>query len=109
MGIKAAQPEAAMPRWFRWSDINLHFTGDIHAITAANNLISAVIDNHLFQGNELRIDKDKIVWKRAMDMNDRSLRKIEVVFQARKRWRGSMALTSRSLRSDGCSLPVKKY
>lgn len=56
-------------------DINLHFTGDMHAITSANNLLSALIDNHVFHGNEL--DLDVITWKRCMDMNDRSLRKIE--------------------------------
>jgi len=56
--------------------INLHFTGDFHAITAANNLISACIDNHIFQGNLLKIDPRQIVWRRVMDMNDRSLRKI---------------------------------
>jgi len=55
--------------------INLHFTGDLHAITAAHNLLSAVIDNHIYQGNELRIKR--VVWKRALDMNDRALRKIE--------------------------------
>lgn len=59
-------------------EINLHFTGDMHALTSANNLIAAVIDNHIFQGNELRIDPDKIVFKRAMDMNDRALRQITV-------------------------------
>ena len=56
-------------------DINLHFTGDLHAITAANNLLSALIDNHMFQGNELGIET--VTWKRCMDMNDRSLRDIE--------------------------------
>jgi len=55
-------------------DINLHFTGDMHAITAANNLLSAAIDNHIQQGNELNIDVRQIIWKRAMDMNDRALR-----------------------------------
>lgn len=59
-------------------DINLHFTGDMHALTSSINLISAIIDNHIFQGNELNIDPNKIVWKRAMDMNDRSLREIEI-------------------------------
>lgn len=59
-------------------DINLHFTGDIHALTSANNLISAIIDNHIFQGNELKIDPEKIKWKRTMDMNDRSLRQIKI-------------------------------
>lgn len=56
--------------------INLHFTGDFHAITSANNLISAAIDNHVFQGNPLNIDPRQIVWRRVMDMNDRSLRNI---------------------------------
>ena len=56
--------------------INLHFTGDFHAITAANNLISATVDNHIYHGNPLNIDPRQIVWRRVMDMNDRSLRKI---------------------------------
>ncbi|MEH6575950.1 MAG: formate--tetrahydrofolate ligase [Amphritea sp.] len=56
--------------------INLHFTGDFHAITSANNLLSASIDNHIYQGNALEIDPRQIVWRRTMDMNDRSLRKI---------------------------------
>ncbi|MFH0767352.1 MAG: formate--tetrahydrofolate ligase [Bacillota bacterium] len=56
-------------------DINLHFTGDIHAVTSANNLLSALIDNHIYQGNELGIDT--VTWKRCMDMNDRALREIE--------------------------------
>ncbi|OBA08061.1 formate--tetrahydrofolate ligase [Paenibacillus polymyxa] len=57
-------------------DINLHFTGDIHAISAAHNLLAAMIDNHLFHGNALRLKPERIVWKRAVDMNDRSLRSI---------------------------------
>jgi len=56
--------------------INLHFTGDFHAITSANNLLAAAIDNHIYQGNLLNIDPRQIVWRRVMDMNDRSLRKI---------------------------------
>lgn len=59
-------------------DINLHFTGDLHAITSAHNLLAAMIDNHIFQGNVLQIDTNRILWKRAMDMNDRSLRQIVV-------------------------------
>lgn len=59
-------------------DINLHFTGDFHALTSAINLISAVIDNHIFQGNELNIDPNNIVWKRALDMNDRALRSVQI-------------------------------
>lgn len=57
-------------------DINLHFTGDIHAITAAHNLLSAMIENQIYHGNKLQIDTQRIVWKHAMDMNDRSLRRI---------------------------------
>ena len=59
-------------------DLNLHFTGDFHAITAANNLLAALLDNHIQQGNALGIDPRQIVWKRCMDMNDRSLRNIVV-------------------------------
>ena len=57
-------------------DINLHFTGDFHAIGAANNLLAAMLDNHIHQGNELNIDTRKITWRRAVDMNDRQLRNI---------------------------------
>ena len=59
-------------------DINLHFTGDIHAITTANNLISAMLDNSMQQGNPLNIDERQIVWKRVVDLNDRALRHIVV-------------------------------
>ena len=58
--------------------INLHFTGDFHAITTAHNLLSALIDNHIYWGNKLNIDPDNIVWKRVVDLNDRALRKIEI-------------------------------
>lgn len=59
-------------------DINLHFTGDMHALTSSINLISAVLDNHIYQGNELNIDPNRVIWKRALDMNDRELRNIEI-------------------------------
>ena len=59
-------------------EINLHFTGDMHALTTATNLISAVLDNHIYQGNELNIDPTKVVWKRCLDMNDRTLRDITI-------------------------------
>ena len=59
-------------------DINLHFTGDMHALTSSINLIAAVVDNHIYQGNELNIDPNHIVWKRAMDMNERELRTIQI-------------------------------
>lgn len=65
-------------------ELNLHFTGDLHAITTANNLISAVIDNHIYHGNELNIDPEKIVWKRCMDLNDRALRKVQVGLDSKK-------------------------
>ena len=58
--------------------INLHFTGDFHAITTANNLLAAMIDNHIYWGNELEIDTRRIVWRRALDMNDRALRNINI-------------------------------
>lgn len=59
-------------------EINLHFTGDIHALTSTINLISAIIDNHIYQGNELNIDPENVIWKRSMDMNDRTLREITI-------------------------------
>ena len=59
-------------------DINLHFTGDIHAMTTANNLLSSIIDNHIKQGNVLGIDPDNIIWKRCVDLNDRVLRDVIV-------------------------------
>lgn len=64
--------------------INLHFTGDIHAISAAHNLLSAVIDNHVFSGNELELDPSKIHWPRTIDMNDRALRKLQVGLATRQ-------------------------
>ena len=65
-------------------EINLHFTGDMHALTSAINLISAVIDNHIYQGNELNIDPNQIVWHRALDMNDRALRSVTVMQNDKK-------------------------
>lgn len=59
-------------------DINLHFTGDFHAITTANNLIAAAIDNHLYFGNELKIDPTRISFRRCLDMNDRALREVKI-------------------------------
>ena len=77
-GIKGGATGGGMAQIAPMEDINLHFTGDMHAITTANNLISAILDNHLMQGNELDIDVDNIIWKRCMDMNDRALRYIQV-------------------------------
>lgn len=77
-GIKGGAAGGGYSQVLPMEDINLHFTGDLHAITSANNLLAAMIDNHIYQGNELRIDKDRILWKRCMDMNDRALRAIRV-------------------------------
>jgi formate--tetrahydrofolate ligase len=78
MGIKGGAAGGGYSQVVPMEDINLHFTGDMHAITAANNLLSAVIDNHIHQGNKLDIDVNSIVWKRALDMNDRALRSVIV-------------------------------
>lgn len=78
MGVKGGAAGGGYAQVVPMEDINLHFTGDMHAITAANNLLSAAIDNHIQQGNELGIDPRQITWKRAMDMNDRALRNIIV-------------------------------
>lgn len=78
MGIKGGATGGGYSQVVPMEDINLHFTGDMHALTAANNLLSAIIDNHIFRGNELDFDLDKITWKRALDVNDRALREIEV-------------------------------
>lgn len=77
-GIKGGAAGGGYAQVVPMEDINLHFTGDMHAITAANNLLSAAIDNHIHQGNNLRIDSRRIVFKRVMDMNDRALRNIVV-------------------------------
>lgn len=78
MGIKGGATGSGRSQVIPMEDINLHFTGDMHAITAAHNLLSSMIDNHIHHGNELGINPKKIVWKRAVDMNDRSLRQIVV-------------------------------
>ena len=75
-GIKGGATGGGYAQVVPMEDINLHFTGDIHAITSANNLLSAIIDNHIFHGNELKIKK--VIWKRCVDLNDRKLRKVEV-------------------------------
>ena len=77
-GVKGGAAGGGYAQINPMADINLHFTGDLHAITAANNLISACIDNSIFQGNPLNIDPNRIVWKRCMDLNDRALRKVTV-------------------------------
>ena len=77
-GIKGGAAGGGYAQVVPMEDINLHFTGDFHAIGAANNLLAAMIDNHIHQGNELGFALDKIVWKRCVDMNDRVLRKVMV-------------------------------
>ena len=77
-GIKGGAAGGGMSQVVPMEEINLHFTGDIHAISTAHNLISACIDNHLMQGNELDIDVNNITWKRVLDMNDRALRNIVI-------------------------------
>ena len=78
MGIKGGAAGGGYAQVVPMEDINLHFTGDMHAITAANNLLSAAIDNHIHQGNALNIDPGRITWKRCLDMNDRALRQVVV-------------------------------
>ena len=77
-GVKGGATGGGYSQVVPMEDINLHFTGDIHAITTCNNLLCSAIDNHLFQGNELNINPDKIVFKRCIDINDRALRNIKV-------------------------------
>ena len=74
-GIKGGAAGGGYAQVVPMEDINLHFTGDMHAITSANNLLSAAIDNHIHQGNVLRIESRRIIFKRVMDMNDRALKK----------------------------------
>ncbi|MBH0332981.1 MULTISPECIES: formate--tetrahydrofolate ligase [unclassified Brevibacillus] len=78
MGIKGGATGSGQAQILPADEINLHFTGDIHAITAAHNLLAAMIDNHIFHGNPRGLNPKKIVWKRAMDMNDRALRNIVI-------------------------------
>lgn len=77
-GVKGGAAGGGYAQVVPMDDINLHFTGDIHAITTANNLLAALIDNHLHQGNSLNIDPKRVTWKRALDMNDRALRSITI-------------------------------
>ncbi|SUO80080.1 formate--tetrahydrofolate ligase [Streptococcus equinus] len=78
MGIKGGAAGGGYAQVLPMEDINLHFTGDMHAITTANNALSAIIDNHMHQGNELGIDQRRIIWKRVVDLNDRALRHVTI-------------------------------
>ena len=82
-GIKGGATGGGYSQVVPMEDINLHFTGDIHAITSANNLLSAIIDNHIYFGNEL--DIQNVTWKRCVDLNDRELRKVEVGLSGEKK------------------------
>jgi len=73
-GVKGGAAGGGYAQVIPMEDINLHFTGDLHAVTAANNLLAALIDNHIYQGNDLNIDTRRITWRRCMDMNDRQMR-----------------------------------
>lgn len=78
MGVKGGAAGGGYSQVLPMEDINLHFTGDMHAITTAHNALSALIDNHLHQGNELGIDPRRIIWKRVVDLNDRALRQVTI-------------------------------
>ena len=78
MGVKGGAAGGGYAQVLPMEDINLHFTGDMHAITTAHNALSALIDNHLHQGNELGIDPRRIIWKRVVDLNDRALRQVTI-------------------------------
>src|SRR5262249_34100172 len=77
-GMKGGAAGGGYSQVVPMEDINLHFTGDFHAITSAHNLLSAMIDNHIYWGNEQGIDSRRVSWRRVMDMNDRALREIVV-------------------------------
>lgn len=83
-GVKGGAAGGGYAQINPMADLNLHFTGDLHAITSANNLISACLDNHIFQGNELNINPDRVVWQRCMDLNDRALREVVVAIEEKK-------------------------
>ncbi|MBQ1447748.1 MAG: formate--tetrahydrofolate ligase [Erysipelotrichaceae bacterium] len=77
-GLKGGAAGGGYAQVVPMDDINLHFTGDMHAITTCNNLIAAILDNHIYQGNELNIDPNNVVFKRCLDLNDRTLRDITI-------------------------------
>ncbi len=97
LGVKGGATGGGYSQVVPMDDINLHFTGDIHAITTANNAISALLDNHIYQGNKLNIDPSRVVWKRCMDMNDRALRNITI---------GLGGVTNGVVREDGFNISV---
>ncbi len=84
-GIKGGATGGGCAQVLPMEEINLHFTGDIHAVTAAHNLLAAMLDNHIYQGNKLGIDTSKIMWKRVLDMNERVLRKIIITQEIKEK------------------------
>ena len=96
-GVKGGATGGGYAQLLPMEDINLHFTGDFHAITAANNLLSAMVDNHLYWGNGLALDPRRVTWRRAMDMNDRNLRDCVV---------GLGGATQGAVREDGFDITV---
>ena len=78
MGMKGGATGGGYSQVVPMEDINLHFTGDMHALTAANNTLAALIDNHIYQGNKLKLDPRRVIWKRVLDINDRALRHVVV-------------------------------
>ena len=91
-GMKGGATGGGYAQAVPMENINLHFTGDFHAITSANNLLAALIDNHIYHGNELGIDPDGITFKRGLDMNDRSLRKVNI-YNARYQYQGGFDIS----------------
>ena len=109
-GMKGGAAGGGYAQVVPMEDINLHFTGDFHAITSAHNLLSAMIDNHIYWGNALGIDTRRVVWRRVMDMNDRALREIIVLARRRRQRlsaRGRLR-HHRRLGSHGHPLPVHR-
>lgn len=84
MGMKGGAAGGGYSQVMPMEDINLHFTGDIHAVTAANNLLAAMIDNHIYHGNRLGINPERITWRRAVDLNDRTLRAVKIQIGKKK-------------------------
>ena len=94
-GIKGGAAGGGYSQVVPMEVLNLHLTGDMHAVTAAHNLLSAMVDNHLYQGNELGLDQHNITWRRVLDVNDRALRNIVVgLGSARTGCRGRPVSTS---------------
>lgn len=97
MGMKGGATGGGYSQVVPMEDINLHFTGDMHALTAANNTLAALIDNHIYQGNKLNLDPRRVIWKRVLDINDRALRHVVV---------GLGGLTQGIPREDGFDITV---